>query len=561
MTPKAVAAAFLALMMLLGSAIVMSPVAPAAPTCDDAGHDDQISRLRPDRHPLVFVHGWLGDGNGWSVTAEMIEDRLPDTFLTMSFDYSAANSEWAASPRIAGCLAQYLRRISRAQQDMGGAGKIFVVGHSLGGLAARFASSADYGGSPSVGAVLAGITTIATPHLGSAWGDTRMAAAWQSWHEIPAGKVPGFLRSPDSHAARCLARHDEQRRLPDGCAYPPYAPQRVPVSQIAGNTVLHRTLLGEPLHDLDVHGDGMVTVRSATGYLPDSGAPGVPSPTPNGLVRTVTCRQDTEVAPDTLRGGGIAKDVALRAVAQAVAANDALVDLGSGSDELWPSRAGMLLAVATQLECGHNQLVYHPGAMDGLADALRAQLAELGKAPKIITLRPFAADGQLAPEWTVDSRDPGPIDCGTGRAATVSVEDGIYQCAPDASGVNACVVAGYEATCLGDPFTKTVLRGPSTRRPPGGVVAPADPVPTAVVLDDGTRCRLRVGGSWPVRTATPALSGRYFCPGGTGFRALWSRGPGPGYTETADGWMVEMGGTTGILEPRRIVEAYYVGLR
>lgn len=553
--------AVLALAILLGSAVHAPPAVFAAPECDSSDQSDQIARLRKDRHPLVFVHGWLGNDDEWPVTATMIEDRVPDTFDLMSFDYSAADSEWAASPRIAGCLAQYLRRISRAHQDIGGAGKVFVVGHSMGGLAARFASSADYGGSPAAGSVLAGIVTIATPHLGSAWGGSAAAALWQSGDELLAGRFPGLVRNPRSHAARCLARHDGERRLPEGCAYPPYAPQRVPVSQIAGNTVLHRTLLGEPLHDLDIRGDGQVGIYSATGYLPGSGPPGEQAPAPNGSVRTITCRHDTEVAPDHLRGGGLAKELALRAIAQAVRVNDALMDFGSESDELWPARAATLLSVATRLPCGHNQILYRPEAMDALADALRTQVDLLEKAPKIVTLRPFAADGGVGPEWSVDRRETGPIDCGTSRASAVSVEDGIYHCAPDASGANACVVAGYEVTCLGDPFAATVVRGRSAGAPPRGVVAPAEPVPVAVVLDDGTRCRIRVGGSWPVRAATPALAGHYFCPGGPGFRAIWSRGPGPGYRETAEGWLVEVGGTAGDLETRRIVEAYFVGLR
>lgn len=140
----------------------------------------------------------------------------------------------------------------------------------------------------------------------------------------------------------------------------------------------------------------------------------------------------------------------------------------------------------------------------------------------------------------------------------MSIKGCLYHCAGAAAGVNACVVAGYEATCLGDLFViPAAVDSPS----PTGVIAPTEPVPVAVVLDHGIRCRLRVGGSRPARSGTPALTGRYLCPGDSGFRAIWGRGSGPGHTETTDGSTVEFGRTAGNLETRRGVEPYFIRLR
>ena len=53
----------------------------------------QVSK---DRQPLVLVHGWTGTASGWDTTIQGLKQRLPDNFDYLTFDYSSANTDWAA---------------------------------------------------------------------------------------------------------------------------------------------------------------------------------------------------------------------------------------------------------------------------------------------------------------------------------------------------------------------------------------------------------------------------------------------------------------------------------
>jgi hypothetical protein len=109
------------------------------------------------------------------------------------------------------------------------------------------------------------------------------------------------------------------------------------------------------------------------------------------------------------------------------------------------------------------------------------------------------------------SRDPGSITdvvgCDASRAA---IGDNIYACSPSAAGADVCWPAGQRSLlCLDDPWAKT-LRRVVHRGPLPNVHPSATPAPFALLLDDGTRCRLRNGGAWGGRD--DGLVGAYGCP-------------------------------------------------
>ncbi len=106
------------------------------------------------------------------------------------------------------------------------------------------------------------------------------------------------------------------------------------------------------------------------------------------------------------------------------------------------------------------------------------------------------ADGQPTDgyrEGPGDSNVTTVSDCGASPAAVAA---GIYQCAPSAAGADVCWPAGADSLlCLGDPWDRRLHRvsvGDSLPR----VRPAAAPEPLALLLDDGTRCRLRQGGAW-----------------------------------------------------------------
>lgn len=230
------------------------------------------SRAQPDpipagTLPVVLVHGWTGTAHQMNPIGEAISARFGDEVAVRYFDYHADSVRWAAEPHIASCLADYLH----AASDQSGVPAV-VVAHSMGGLAVRFASGAEFASSPITTDQVTEVVTIATPHVGSPWGGTIPAEAVQTFQIIRSrGAMPA-----SGSAATCLAVHQGGRNLTRGCAAPPYLPPGVNVLQIEGKNTVHRDLFGHVLYSIDQRGDGIVLTDSATGY-PGSAAPPLPT--------------------------------------------------------------------------------------------------------------------------------------------------------------------------------------------------------------------------------------------------------------------------------------------
>jgi hypothetical protein len=85
-----------------------------------------------------------------------------------------------------------------------------------------------------------------------------------------------------------------------------------------------------------------------------------------------------------------------------------------------------------------------------------------------------------------------------------------------------------------------------------------DPIPFALVLDDGTQCRVRIGGAWSRPQEHPDWAGHYGCKPDT---AVW--GPvGKGINKGFGGWTVEVGTIDGMghLTEHKVAKAYYVAV-
>ncbi len=207
----------------------------------------------------------------------------------------------------------------------------------------------------------------------------------------------------------------------------------------------------------------------------------------------------------------------------------------------------------------------HPGA--GSDNSSRGGS---GAEPEIVVLKPVDAQGNVQPGWSKDdSRRDSPIDCamaGIASASPYDVTSGVRWCGATADSGDACwpTAGGAYVLCLQDAFSKSLKLIAAT-----GATAPleprsADPRPMALVLDDGTRCQARIGGSWPSPAEQPDWVGYYGCKG-QGFRAVWApyNDTGPdhsGITKGPDGWTVWMGPEDGHLEQHKITTAYFVGM-
>jgi pimeloyl-ACP methyl ester carboxylesterase len=364
--------------------LTISTVLIWAPTSASAG--EACDRLSPasvdpgpvqrDRHPVVLVHGWTGSSKDMNPVAKEVEKRVPDTFTFRSFDYSSARTEWAASRRVASCLALYVQRVATEHRVAGGDGRVYVVAHSMGGLATRFATNDNYTDKVLDGTVLSGLTTIDTPHLGSPFGDTS-EGDFQQWLDELSKR--NLFPDRKSDAVHCLALHGRDRALPTGCAYPPYLPPQIPVAQITGDNVVQRTMFGIPMYDIDLRSDGVVSTNSGTGYLLGSGPPGETYPRAQVTDKEVSCTITSDNLLSSMNHvlSGNVKAAAVSAVSNAIPAlvNDyfALDQINSGGKgglnlEL------MLFATALVAPCSHSGMLTESRSMDAVAEALRKQI-------------------------------------------------------------------------------------------------------------------------------------------------------------------------------------------
>lgn len=132
---------------------------------------------------------------------------------------------------------------------------------------------------------------------------------------------------------------------------------------------------------------------------------------------------------------------------------------------------------------------------------------------------------------------PTVTDCATPSPSAVA--DDVYSCSPSAAGAGTCWPSTPGSLlCIDDPWDKRLHRVNYGGALPH-VQPPAVQDPLALTLEDGTRCRLRNGGSWGGRD--DGYVGVYYCDGNA--RVLWlpSQGAGSCLDRTNPAWTVKVG--------------------
>ena len=160
-------------------------------------------------------------------------------------------------------------------------------------------------------------------------------------------------------------------------------------------------------------------------------------------------------------------------------------------------------------------------------------------ATQVITAVPVGPNGQ-----PIDGYQEAPA---AGNVTTVSdctvslsaVGDDIFACAPSAAGADPCWPSTPGTLlCVDDPWNKRLHRvsydGQLPQVQPGAITDPL-----ALLLDDGTRCRLRNGGAWGGRD--DGYVGVYGCGGALAVLWLPSQGPGTCVDRSAPAWTVRVG--------------------
>ena len=255
------------LLAALLPAVAASPARASAPTCASQGSDNtDLNGLVGSAQPVILVHGWADIP--MQETREALE-ALPSHARRqyLLFDYSRYNTLWPSDARVAACLAAYIRQVSDTHRARGGNGRVYLVAHSMGGIAIRFALDPAYGGITALPASVGGVVTLDTPHTGATWGDSFVAYVLSNKAEIEGGRIPELLRvalpAPGSRAWKCLAGGPVATF--DGCEAPPEVPASVQMRQLVGEVSVRRTLFGVEAYTMNFAGDVIVPSTSQWG--------------------------------------------------------------------------------------------------------------------------------------------------------------------------------------------------------------------------------------------------------------------------------------------------------
>lgn len=209
-----------------------------------------------DRIPVVLVHGLSGRPSDWTTGKTSMSDslkRVSGIYLDddSAFDYSKQNQQWVDNENIGPKLARRIACLAAASRQAGGYGKVVVIGHSMGGLATRYAAAQVVGGrrvSQDIGLVV----TIGTPNTGSGW-----ANAWSGalrYVVCPVRLVFGEYVSGNNSCA--LNAVSGLRNSSDQIKRLPWLPDSIPVLAVAGDVTvtfpIFQTTLKETGSDLIV---------------------------------------------------------------------------------------------------------------------------------------------------------------------------------------------------------------------------------------------------------------------------------------------------------------------
>jgi pimeloyl-ACP methyl ester carboxylesterase len=234
--------------------LVVAGVQPATATeivCD-SGFGTKV--------PVLMVHGLNSSAGTWveggALSMRSALEKVDGIRVTSAFDYNNVHNEWVTNKDIGPKLADTIDCLSQASRKSGGAGKVVVVAHSMGGLAARYAANQVVNGRRIVDE-LGLVITMGTPHLGSNYGND---CAWASWAKF---NIPDCKGSAPTALA---VGSNELRELPR-------FPDNVPVKAIAGNVFIRASFFFTHI-DHDMGGDLVVGVDSATNEFTNAGHDG-----------------------------------------------------------------------------------------------------------------------------------------------------------------------------------------------------------------------------------------------------------------------------------------------
>jgi hypothetical protein len=190
--------------------------------------------------------------------------------------------------------------------------------------------------------------------------------------------------------------------------------------------------------------------------------------------------------------------------------------------------------------------------------------AAASPATQQIIVSPVTTSGKAVEGFSVRKEDPEfAIDCRFKDPSRGAVSPDIESCSPSAAYAPACwkAAAAHSVLCTQDPSTHKLVQfkrmGKFADTP---LAKPRERAPLVIVLTDGTKCRIRIGGAWGRVPHHPNLYGAYSCDRHT---AAWLHAKGRhadphnGVDESSPSWRIRTGFKHIVW--RHIATAYFVG--
>jgi pimeloyl-ACP methyl ester carboxylesterase len=351
--------------------LLLAPLLIAAPAHAAATTHCHMTLPTADENimlrPVVLVHGWNSSASAMEGLAKAIDDSsAKPAYYLFCFDYSDRATHWPQGKETHQKLADAIVRLSEAFRRGGGDGRVLAAGHSMGGIAIRYASR-DTSHGMAVANVLAGVVTFGTPHIGSPWGGTKLASEF----ERSAGKDQRALPPDVSDAALCLA---PLTRRAASCGDVPYLPAGVPLTELGAQITVHRTLfdigIAKETADIPLFGDGIVPQESSGGYLFSGPSIKGSRRLPYGVALdsdTVACAYSTDYLK-SLAAGGVVGGVRAGPIGAVVGGLDGVLTNerldSAAEDALLQGKASLamieLTAYAYRTPCFHTNLTTDP---------------------------------------------------------------------------------------------------------------------------------------------------------------------------------------------------------
>lgn len=172
---------------------------------------------------------------------------------------------------------------------------------------------------------------------------------------------------------------------------------------------------------------------------------------------------------------------------------------GSSAVQVDNGRTHAVFAAAPDSEIGYD-VTFTPRAPGELAGPItRIVLCRCKPAtsmtpdPRVVTVTPFLSDGRV--RLPLDGAGNSNITAEYCSQTGVAQHAGVYRCGSVADSLPACWPSVDYLYCMHDPADDTVVRVRMGASPPAAS-EPDHPNPWQIVLANGSRCDVRLGGAW-----------------------------------------------------------------